>query len=329
MAAVSVLIVNYQGGSVLADCLRHLQRQVMADFEAIVVDNGSTDGSLALAREAVAGDPRFVFISAEENVGFAAGNNLAARHATTPLLALLNPDAFAEPDWLARLLEAARRDPDVGMFGSTQLNAGDPTRLDGAGDHYFCLGLPWRGGFGWPASALPAEGEVFAPCAAAVLYRRAAFDAVGGFDETFFCYVEDIDLAFRLRLRGHRCIQVRDAVVRHVGGASSGGANGMARYYGTRNMVWCFVKNMPGPLFWPLFPLHLAAVFLFALWHMLRGERHAWRGLADALRQLPWKARRREQAARSVSVRSVAAAMVWNPARYLTRAPLRLRGRQL
>ena len=100
-------------------------------------------------------------------------------------------------------MAATRRHPDVVMFGSTQIDVLDQRRLDGVGDHYLVTGLPWRGGHGWSVNELPAEGEVFAPCAAACLIRADAFREANGFDERFFCYVEDIDLAFRLRLGGH------------------------------------------------------------------------------------------------------------------------------
>lgn len=322
---VSVLVVNYQAGPHLARCLDQLTKQTILDFEVIVVDNGSEDGSLALAREAVGNDDRFTFVVAEANLGFAAGNNRAAALAKAPLLALLNPDAFAAPDWLESLLVAAERYPDVAMFGSTQLNAADPKVLDGAGDHYFALGLPWRGGFGWPATSLPGEGEVFAPCAAAALYRRDAFASVAGFDERFFCYVEDVDLAFRLRLRGHRCVQVPSAVVHHVGGGSANFVSGFAQYHGMRNMVWCFVKNIPAPLFWLLLPLHLLTVFLVATRAAIFHGPDSWRGLMDGLRRIPWQARRQEQAQRKTPWYRLAAKMVWSPRLYATRAPFLFR----
>jgi GT2 family glycosyltransferase len=318
---VSVLVVNYQAGPHLANCLRHLAGQTVRDFEAIIVDNASADGSLELARDVLGADDRFTFIAAETNLGFAAGNNRAAAAARAPLLALLNPDAFATPDWLQRLLDAAERYPDVAMFGSTQLSAIDPTVLDGAGDHYFALGLPWRGGFGWPAAALPDEGEVFGPCGAAALYRRTAFEGVDGFDEKFFCYVEDVDLAFRLRARGHRCIQVPAAVVHHVGGGSANTISGFAQYHGMRNMVWCFVKNMPAPLFWPLLPFHILAILAVALRASIFRGPESWRGARDSVRSLPWRSRRQEQSLRTASWRQLAAAIAWSPARYGRRAP--------
>src|SRR5215813_7450088 len=216
--SISVLVVNYNSGHHLSAAARAVAAQSFGDFEAIVIDNRSGDDSLATAQSAVAGDGRFHFDRAGGNLGFAAGNNFAAARARGAWLALLNPDAVPTQDWLEQLIAATHRHPDAAMFGSTQIDAADPERLDGAGDHYLAIGLPWRGGYGWARSALPAEGEVFSPCAAACLIRTDAFRAAGGFDERFFCYVEDVDLAFRLRLRGHHCVQIRATVVRHVGG---------------------------------------------------------------------------------------------------------------
>ncbi len=218
---ISLVIVNYNSGDHLAETVQAVAAQTFDNFEATVVDNHSSDGSLLRAQAAVGEDDRFTFLYAKGNIGFAAGCNLGAQRARGEWLAFLNPDATPASDWLEQLLAATRRHPDVVMFGSTQIDATDPRRLDGAGDHYFATGMPWRGGRGWPVQDLPREGEVFAPCAAACFMRADAFRHVRGFDERFFCYVEDIDLAFRLRLMGHRCIQVCDAVVRHVGAASA------------------------------------------------------------------------------------------------------------
>ncbi len=325
MPAVSVLIVNYNAGPYLAACLSALARQSLADFEAIVLDNGSTDDSFAQAQAAIAGDARFRLQAMGRNLGFAAGNNHAASLAQAPWLALLNPDAFAEPDWLAELLAATQRHPDVAMFGSQQIDARDPARLDGAGDRYFAAGFAWRGGYGWPADTALREGEVFSPCAAAALYRADAFRAAGGFDEDFFCYVEDVDLAFRLRLMGQRTIQIVSAKVRHLGSATSGGKDSpFARYHGMRNSLWCFTKNMPGPLFWPLLPLCCCALLYLWLRNIQKGTAlQFWQGIRDALRGLPgaWAKRRRIQATRIASASAIAVTLTWNPFEYMRRAP--------
>jgi N-acetylglucosaminyl-diphospho-decaprenol L-rhamnosyltransferase len=318
--AVSILVVNYKSGVHLGNALLGLTKQSVVDIEIIVIDNASSDGSFASARAAVGEDKRFVFVEAGSNLGFAAGTNLAAAKARGAWLALLNADAVPATDWLEQLLAATRRHPDVIMFGSTQINAADPERLDGAGDHYLASGLPWRGGHGWALDALPKEGEVFAVCAAACLIRADAFREANGFDERFFCYVEDMDLAFRFRLQGWCCVQVPAAVVQHVGAVSAaGGGSSFAYRCGTRNLIWCFVKCMPGPLFWPLLPLHALAVLLWAG----RLGRPAWAGIREALAGMPviWSSRLTLQRARRAPWWRIARALSFNPLAYLRRAP--------
>jgi GT2 family glycosyltransferase len=207
----------------------------------------------------------------------------------TEWVALLNPDAFPEPRWLERLLAEASEHPEYSFFASRQVLADDPTRLDGAGDAYAVTGLGWRRRHGDPVVESPQEPEeVFGACAAAALYRRDALEEVDGLDDRFFCYFEDVDLAFRLRLAGHRCLYVPDAVVHHVGSATSGRRSDFAVYHGHRNLVWTFVKNMPGPLLVLYGPHHLLLNLLSLVWFTLRGQGRAiWRAKWDALRGLP------------------------------------------
>lgn len=330
MPALSVLIVNYNSGADLRRCLDALAAQSRRDFEIVLVDNGSTDGSLArvlaaspFAEGEDAPLPALRLVAAGRNLGFAAGNNLAAALARAPLLALLNPDAFPEPGWLAALATAAGRHPDVAMFGSTQLLDADPDRLDGAGDVYHASGLVWRGAGTARPQDLPAEAEAFAPCAAAALYRRDVFLSAGGFDERFFCYCEDVDLGFRLRLAGHRALQLREAVVRHKGSAASGRYSAFACYHGARNRLWAFVKNMPGPLLALLWPVHMLITAAMLAAALRRGTlRPMLHGLSDGLAGLaPVLADRRAVQVGRVSSWKIARAFCWSLAALLTRRP--------
>lgn len=294
--------------------------QDFADFEVLVLDNASTDRSFEAAA-AAAPDPRFRFVPMGANLGFAAANNRGAAMANGRWLACLNPDAFPHSDWLSALLRATRRHPAAGMFASRQLDAERPELLDGAGDCYHAFGLAWRGGHGRPAPATLRETRVFGACGAAALYDRATFLELGGFAEEFFCYFEDVDLAFRWRLSGGFCVFIPDAVVEHVGGACSDGASGFARYHGTRNAVWCFLRNMPGPLLW-LLPAHAALMLALLAWGAARGHgRVVARALIDALAGLPavWTQRKHIQAGRRASWTCLAASLVWNPAALLSR----------
>jgi len=318
---VSVLIVNYNSGEYLARCLKHLRQQTLTDWEAIVLDNGSADDSLARAE---CRDPRIRIVRLGANLGFAAANNRGIALVRGRWVATLNPDAFPAPDWLDKLLDAAERYPLFRFFGSTQISAERPDRLDGAGDCYHFLGIPWRGGYGQPVSTLPPEGEVFSPCAAAALYSTELLREAGGFDESFFCYCEDVDLAFRLRLRGERCLQVKGAVVYHQGSAICGVNSPFSLYHGSRNRLWIFLKNMPAPLLPILLPLHLLAtaylLLLVANTPRLRPSWEGWlagfRGMGNILRE-----REKIQAARRISSWQCFSTFTWSFATLQRRHP--------
>jgi len=312
--SVAVIIVNHNGGDFLSRCLSCLANQHVLPARIVVFDNASEDGSMVTAQRLAAEDdrlaPRIVFQMAGENLGFAAANNRAVAMCDTELVALLNPDAFPEPGWLAALVAAARQHPEAAAFGSRQMLDGTDDRLDGIGDVYHISGLSWRAGHGCRLTAADLQdAEIFSPCAAAALYRRAAFDEVGGFDEDFFCYVEDVDLGFRLRLAGYGARSVSAAVVSHVGGGSSRGrTNDCAVFYGHRNLVWCFVKNMPQPLLFSFLPAHLLQTILIAVVAVSRGQfrlivKAKWHALTGL--RTCWQKRQRVQANRRVPVSAI------------------------
>lgn len=304
----AVVIVNWNGEQFIEQCLTALMAQTIAPHEIILVDNASTDGSLDIVRRF----PSVRLLAQDQNTGFARGNNLAinAVAADTEWVALLNPDAFPEPRWIEEFLASAQCNPQFDIFGSKLLNAANPMLLDGAGDAYHVSGRVWRMGQGVSVSAHPeSEREVFSPCAAAAIYRRRALLEVSGFDEDFFCYVEDVDLGFRLRLAGHRCLYVPQSVVHHVGSGTTGGQHSdFSVYHGHRNLVWTFVKDMPGVLFWLLLPLHLLLNLVSIIWFASRGRGGViLRAKRDALLGLPkmWRKRKQIQATRVASIAEI------------------------
>ena len=311
----SIIVVNYNAGPRIARCMAALAAQSFRDFEVLMIDNASNDGS----QKTPVPDERFRWILSDKNLGFAAGNNVGARSAKGEWLFLINPDAYAEEDCLAKLHSATIRHPHDVLFGCTQINDKAPQVLDGMGDGYFFLGFPWRGGEGWPTEELPDEGEVFGPCGAAYMVRKDIFDAHGGFDEDFFCYCEDIDLNFRLRLSGHRAIQVVEAMVRHEGSAITGKRSDFQIFHGTRNRLWCYMKNMPALLCWPLLPFHLLITCLLLLNPAHFKARLA--GLLAAFKGLPmvWKKREAIQKNRKAPFLQILKALSWNPWSYFWR----------
>lgn len=319
-APVAILIVAYRSRETIPKVIAALERQTLKPARVRLLENGSPDGE-RVDPEAL---PDWVeLIESEENTGFARGNNLLARGVEQDWLLLLNPDAFPEPDWLEQMISATRRWPDAALFGCTQEAYGAPGVLDGAGDVYHFTGLPYRAGYGRRMTP-PPEGEVFGPCGAAALIRRAVFERLGGFDEDYFCYVEDVDFAARARLAGESCVQVRDARVAHMGYGSSGRRSEFATYHGARNRLWTFFKVMPGWLLWALTPVHLAVTLLLWLSAARFGQFTLFgQAMRDALAGWPhlMEKRRAAQAARTVPALKIAAMMSWNPVNLLTRAP--------
>lgn len=311
--AFSVIIVAYESGPTLARCLAGLAAQTFRDFEVLLVDNASTDGA---PQAASAMDPSIRLIEPGANTGFAAGNNLAAQEARGRWLVLLNPDAYPHADWLTHLAAGAARHPAQRSFASLQLVADAPGLLDGAGDVMTSAGVPFRGGYHREDLAKVWEGEVFSACGAAMMIERDLFLALSGFDERFFCYCEDVDLGYRLRLAGWPTLLIPEARVEHVGSATLGVRSDFALFHGTRNRLWLFVKNTPWPLLWLTAPIHALATLTLLARHATRGEARApLRGLAAALGDLgpALQARREIQRGRRASWLEIAAAMTWNP----------------
>lgn len=303
---LTVIIVNWNGGHMLAQCLHDLVRQSIQPARILVMDNGSSDGSAEQAAQLPGVTVRLL----GQNFGFAGANNRAFSECDTEYVALLNPDAFPEPDWLEKLVAAAEAHPEVAAFGTRQMVHGAENVVDGLGDVYHVSGLVWRDGHGRvlrDSDAVP--HEIFSPCAGAALYRRDPLVKVGGFDEDYFCYVEDVDLGFRLRLAGYGAMYVPDAVVHHVGSATTGGQHSdFSVYHGHRNLVWTYVKNMPGMLFWAFLPLHLAMNLFSLVVFTARGQGGVmFRAKRDALMGIPlmWKKRRQVQSKRIVSWRAI------------------------
>lgn len=306
MPGVAVIIVTWNSSSLIEGVLNALGRQTLRPDRVLVIDNGSDDAEATAALAAA--HPHVEWLSLPDNLGFAAANNVGIeRCSEMDLLALLNPDAFPEPEWLRMLVDAARSNPMSGGFASRLLNHANPGKLDGAGDGLSISGKPRRRGHGFPADGMFLEREqVFCPSAAAALYRRKALIDAGQFDEDFFCYVEDIDLGFRLRLAGYETTYVPQAVVHHIGSATTGGQHSdFSVYHGHRNLVWTYVKDMPGVLFWMLLPLHVAMNLVAVVYFCLRGQRRAiLRAKCDAIKGLPamWRKRHEIQAGRIATI---------------------------
>jgi len=309
---VSILVISWNSAPYLPGCLNAIAAQTFREFETILVDNGSMDGGVVSDLEEKYVRLNLTIKKLDSNLGFAAANNIGARLARGKWLALLNPDAFPESDWLANLAEAAEQYGDQYFFSSRQIQTAYPALLDGEGDVYHVSGLAWRRNYNLPVYETGVRQETFSACGAAALFPREEFIAAGGFDERYFAYLEDIDLGFRLRLRGLRCIFVPQAMVHHVGSASSGQMSDFVVYHGHRNMIWTFFKDMPGILFWLYLPLHLLMNLFYVISFSLQGRAKViFKAKWDALRGLPAILRQRGevQRQRRVPLSQIHAAM--------------------
>ena len=242
--AASVIIVNWNGAHHLPTCLDSLAAQTYGDFETIVVDNGSTDGSLALLCDQY---PWVNVVPLAENTGFAAGNNRGFEQARGKYLVTLNNDTRVEPDWLEHLLAVADAHPEAGMVGSRICTFNDPDRIDSLGMGICRDGMS-RGRYRnrrWSALALADVEEILFPSACAALYRRTMLEEVGGFDEDFFAYAEDSDLGLRGRLAGWEALLATRAVVYHKYSQSAGSFSPLKVYLVERNHYWLAIKSFP------------------------------------------------------------------------------------
>ncbi len=294
---ISVVVTNYNGRHYLPDCLSSLALQTCRDFETIVVDNASTDGSAEFVEEHY---PEVRIVRNRENLGFAGGTNAGIRAARGEYILTLNNDTRADPHFMERLRSAMDADPGTGMCAAKMLFPDGTINSTG-----ICIS---RSGAAWDRGMYePDRGqydhleEVFGPCAGAALYRREMLDEVGLFDEDFFLYMEDVDLAFRARLAGWSCRYVPEAKVYHHHGGTAGVGTDLAVYYGNRNVVWYVVKNFPSRLLVTSIPWILGRNLAVIPYYAVKGRGRAIvRSKVDAVRGISRMLRKRSTILRNI-----------------------------
>jgi GT2 family glycosyltransferase len=286
MTRVSVIIPTWNGRELLTAALRSLREQRFRDFEVLVVDNGSTDGTAAHVR---AQHPEAEVLELAENHGFAGAVNAGIGRAGGEYVALLNNDMELDPAWLDELVAALDGEPGAGSAACKLRMLHEPGVLDGAGDVVTWYGATWRRGHGEPDRGQYDEpGTVASPCAGAALYRRRALDEVGLFDEAFFAYLEDADWGLRAQLAGWPCRWVPSAVAYHVGGATSRRMGDLETELIARNTLALVLKSFPAGrlvLWSPLIVAYQLVVLARGPWRaVLRGWSAAVRGLPATCR---------------------------------------------
>lgn len=310
MPLVSIIIVNWNGRAWLETCLPALQAQTCQDFEIVVVDNGSTDDSVAwLARRW----PQVRLLAQSHNTGFAAANNAGIQATSAPFVVTLNNDTIAAPTWLAELTAVAAP-PDVGMAASCLVQWQQPHVLDSAGIEVDQVGMAWQRGWGEGVETAVTSRPVFGPSAAAALYRRAMLEQIGLFDDDYFAYYEDVDLAWRGQQAGWRCMYAPGAVVRHWHSATAEAMPARKLYLVSRNKIWTLLKNYPSDHWRRALPAILAYELLAVVYQTARTRRSAaLRGRLDALRQRQVALRKRPSTVTAVPL--IPATPPWRIAR--------------
>ena len=279
----TIIIPNYNGLSFMEPCFESLKEQTIRDFKVLVVDNGSTDGSVEWLKE-----HRVPSIFLKGNTGFSGAVNTGIRAADTPYVLLLNNDTRVEPGFVAAMERAMDQSPKIFSVSSRMIQMYHPELLDDAGDMYSILGWAYQRGVGRSVNLYQKSCRVFSACAGAAIYRRAVFHEIGLFDEQHFAYLEDIDVGWRAKLYGYDNVYCPDAVVYHVGSGTSGSRyNSFKVRLAARNCIYLNYKNMPG---WQILlnaPFLLAGIFVKYLFFVKNGfGRDYVSGLKEGIRTL-------------------------------------------
>ncbi len=293
---ISVIVPNYNGKGYLKRCLTSISQQTYDDLEVIVADNASIDASVDYLR---INFPWVRVVRNAENLGFAGGINAGIRESEGEFVLTLNNDTWADEHFVERLIEPMN-DRSVGMCASKMLLPDG--RIDSTGICLSRSGAAWdRGAFEPDKGQYDQQREVFGPCAGAALYRKQMMDEIGLFDEDFFLYMEDVDMALRARLAGWRCIYVPEAVAHHHHGGTAGVGTDLAVYYGNRNVVWYVVKGFPAGILLSSLPWIIGRNLAVIPYYALQGQgRVILKSKLDSLLGLPGVFKKRRTVLRKV-----------------------------
>ncbi len=284
---IEIIIPNWNGKGLLEHCLSSLRQQTFSNFRVIVVDNGSNDGSIKLVEDSF---PEVRLVELDHNTGFSVAINKGIEVSVAPWLLLLNNDMEVAENCLEKLRLAVERYPDFQLFALKMMNYHQRQFIDGAGDAVLRGGVGYRiGTMERDDDAYRKDRETFGACAGAALFNKTFFDQVGIFDADFFAYLEDVDLNMRARRHGFRCMFIADAIVYHIGSASSGSKiNALTVRLSTRNNISVLIKNYPLRLFLRFLPAIIVYQLAWLLFCVKKGMVLPYlAGLYEGLRMFP------------------------------------------
>jgi GT2 family glycosyltransferase len=244
---ISVIIPNWNGKHFLAECIDSLKEQTFRDFETILVDNGSTDGSAEFVEERYG---KFVrIIRNKKNLGFTGGNNVGIEAARGEYIVLLNNDTWAPPTWLNELVKTTPLGPPIGMWASKVYSYYKRSQIEAVGELIYWDGLSRsRGQYEQERGQYEEMEEIFFPPGCGGMYRKVVFEEIGLFDEDFFAYGDDAEIGIRARLAGWKCVYVPKAVLYHKNSGTGGQYSPFKAFYVERNRFWITIKYFPLPL---------------------------------------------------------------------------------
>jgi len=314
---ISVIIPNWNGKHFLVECIDSLKDQTFRDFETILVDNGSTDGSAEFAEERYGGFIRV--IRNKKNLGFTGGNNVGIEAARGEYIVLLNNDTWTEPTWLAELAKATSSDHSIGMWASKVYSYYRRNQIEAVGELIYWDGLSRsRGQYELERGQYNEIEEIFFPPGCGGMYWKSVFEDVGLFDEDFFAYGDDAEIGIRARLAGWKCLLVPKAILYHKNSGTGGQYSPFKAFYVERNRFWITIKYFPWPLLVlsPFFTvyrfvfqaygalMHRGAAGQFTknyspwklIWILMRAYGSGFHGLPRM-----WKKRRKSKALRKIS----------------------------
>lgn len=241
---VSIIIPNYNGAQYLLRCVDSVFNQkVNCQIEVIVVDNYSTDRSCEMILEKFS---QVIMIKLDKNYGFSTAVNEGIKASKGEFIILLNNDTEVEKLWLYYLLQEVKNDKKIFSVCSKMVSYNERDKIDDAGDEFTILGWAYKRGDGCDVDKYSQKCEVFSSCAGAAIYRREIFQKIGYFDQRFFAYMEDVDISYRAKIHGYKNIYCPQAVVYHIGSATTGGKyNSFKIKISLRNNIYLIYKNMP------------------------------------------------------------------------------------
>lgn len=295
MQSVTIVIPNYNGKKLLENCLKTLEKQAYKNFKVIVIDNGSTDGSVSITSEVL----DMEMVSLTENLGFCGAVNLGIQKTKTPYIILLNNDTEVDQHFVEALLNAIQKSEHIFSCGAQMIDFKNHEIVDNAGDLYTALGWAVARGKGKRCVDYNRAVRVFSCCAGAAIYRMDVLQRIGGLDEHHFAYLEDVDLGYRARIAGYENWYAPEAKVYHVGSATTGTRyNEKKVFLAARNTIFVVYKNMPSIQIILNSPFILLGILVKTLFFIKKGfVSEYWRGITEGIHDCRkcWKIKYRKR----------------------------------